>query len=389
MTGNQHEVRIPVSDGVELAATLYLPTRGRRPAAVPARGAALPQGRPDLVVLVGLRGPPRPVRVRRVPGRRPRDRLVVGRRHRRVPAEEQRDLVEVIAWLARQEWCNGNVGMFGTSYSGFNSLQLACERPPELKAIFAIFATDDRWTDDVHWRGGALRLVDLVDYNHYMTPMCVLPPVPAVWGEGWEDEWRRRLETNEPWVLTWLRENTHGDYWATGRCGSARTTVRLRTDRVPDDDRRRVGGRLPQQLVPHAPRRSREHGVPHRLLAGPWAHADPRTAMPGPADRPRRRAGRLVRPLAAAGRTRRRIRDRARRLRPRLHPARARPRHARGLLAPRSRPCRRPGRTRVAARRPAPARRRAPTPGRRPGSTAPATCRGGCRPTSASTTPAR
>jgi uncharacterized protein len=25
-----------------------------------------------------------------------------------------------------------------------------------------------------------------------------------------------------------------------------------------------------------------DNGVPHRLLAGPWAHADPRTAMPGP-----------------------------------------------------------------------------------------------------------
>ena len=71
--------------------------------------------------------------------------------------------------------------MWGTSYSGFNSLQIACERPPALKAVCAIYASDDRWTDDVHWRGGALRLVDLVDYCHYMTPMCVLPPVPAVW----------------------------------------------------------------------------------------------------------------------------------------------------------------------------------------------------------------
>ena len=74
--------------------------------------------------------------------------------------------------------------MWGTSYSGFNSLQIACERPPALKAICAIYASDDRWTDDVHWRGGALRLVDLVDYCHYMTPMYVLPPVPAVWGDG-------------------------------------------------------------------------------------------------------------------------------------------------------------------------------------------------------------
>ena len=95
----------------------------------------------------------------------------------------------MIAWLAEQEWCDGNVGMWGTSYSGFNSLQVACERPPALKAICAIYASDDRWTDDVHWRGGALRLVDLVDYCHYMTPMCVLPPVPAVWGTRRAD-WR-------------------------------------------------------------------------------------------------------------------------------------------------------------------------------------------------------
>ena len=32
------------------------------------------------------------------------------------PAQEQRDLAEVIAWLAAQDWCDGNVGMYGTSY---------------------------------------------------------------------------------------------------------------------------------------------------------------------------------------------------------------------------------------------------------------------------------
>ena len=35
--------------------------------------------------------------------------------------------------------------MYGTSYSGFNSLQLATERPPALKAIVSIFASDDRF----------------------------------------------------------------------------------------------------------------------------------------------------------------------------------------------------------------------------------------------------
>ena len=67
--------------------------------------------------------------------------------------------------------------MYGTSYSGFNSLQMACERPEQLKAIIAIYATDDRYTDDVHYRGGVLKVLDLVDYCHYMTPMNALPPV--------------------------------------------------------------------------------------------------------------------------------------------------------------------------------------------------------------------
>jgi uncharacterized protein len=35
-------------------------------------------------------------------------------------------------------------------------------RPPS-RAVVAIYASDDRYTDDVHYVGGALRLLDLVD----------------------------------------------------------------------------------------------------------------------------------------------------------------------------------------------------------------------------------
>ena len=133
----------------------------------------------------------------------------------------------------------------------------------------------------MHWRGGALRLVDLVDYCHYMTPMCVLPPVPAVWGDGWRDEWLRRLETNEPWVLTWLRENRHGAYWNHGSVRLDGTTSGYERIGCPvmivagwADGYRNNSFRTVAELA--------RHGVPHRLLAGPWAHADPATAMPGP-----------------------------------------------------------------------------------------------------------
>jgi uncharacterized protein len=68
---------------------------------------------------------------------------------------ELQDHVATIAWLATQPWSNGSVGMYGTSYSGFNALQVAALRPPALKAIIPIYATDRRYTDDVHYGGGA------------------------------------------------------------------------------------------------------------------------------------------------------------------------------------------------------------------------------------------
>src|SRR5207247_2891591 len=85
------------------------------------------------------------------------------------PEIERRDTAEVIARLASQDWCTGNVGIYGTSYSGFNAIQVAMTRPPALKAIIPIFATDDRYADDVHYFDGALKALDLVDYPTYMT----------------------------------------------------------------------------------------------------------------------------------------------------------------------------------------------------------------------------
>ena len=65
--------------------------------------------------------------------------------------QEQDDALEVIAWLAAQPWCSGAVGMMGISWGGFNALQVAARRPPALKAIITVCSTDDRYRDDVHF----------------------------------------------------------------------------------------------------------------------------------------------------------------------------------------------------------------------------------------------
>lgn len=70
--------------------------------------------------------------------------------------QEQEDALEVIDWISRQTWCNGAVGMMGKSWGGFNCLQLAARRPPALKAIITVCSTDDRYNDDIHYKGGCL-----------------------------------------------------------------------------------------------------------------------------------------------------------------------------------------------------------------------------------------
>ncbi len=104
---------LTMADGVRLSATLYLPGRAGPDAAdpVPARGVALPQGRPHLVVPAGVRRAARHLRVRRVPGLDVRGTgSSAGDVVDEYPPQEQEDLAEVIAWLAEQPWCSGAVG---------------------------------------------------------------------------------------------------------------------------------------------------------------------------------------------------------------------------------------------------------------------------------------
>src|SRR5690606_35208776 len=60
---------------------------------------------------------------------------------------ELADGEEVLRWIAAEPWCNGAIGMIGISWGGFNALQIAARRPPELKAIVTVCSTDDRYAD--------------------------------------------------------------------------------------------------------------------------------------------------------------------------------------------------------------------------------------------------
>ena len=68
---------------------------------------------------------------------------------------EAKDAYEVIEWLAKQPWCDGNVGMFGVSYFAMIQWAAAALKPPHLKCIFAPWGTTDLYRE-MFYHGGIL-----------------------------------------------------------------------------------------------------------------------------------------------------------------------------------------------------------------------------------------
>ncbi len=273
--GRTEHTFVSLSDGTRLAVTLYLPVPGE-PA--PCLLEALPYRKDDLTATYR----PEYLRLRDEHGYAV-CRVDVrgtgssgGLATDEYPPQEQRDLAELIGWLADQDWCSGSVGMFGTSYSGFNALHLAAGRPPALKAVCAVYSSDDRYTDDVHYMGGSLRLLDVVDYPTYMVAMNALPPVPSLAGDSWVDDWRVRVEGLEPWLLRWVQEQHDSPYWRQGSVRPAYERIGCPVFVVAGwaDGYRNNTFRLVERL--------RAQGVPHRLLIGPWSHMSTATSLPGP-----------------------------------------------------------------------------------------------------------
>jgi uncharacterized protein len=71
-------------------------------------------------------------------------------------AEEGRDGAAIVDWLATQSWCNGRVGMLGSSYGASTQFLVAAENPPALKALYAAHSFFDAY--DVFFPGGVREL---------------------------------------------------------------------------------------------------------------------------------------------------------------------------------------------------------------------------------------
>jgi predicted acyl esterase len=186
--------------------------------------------------------------------------------------QEQDDALEVIAWLAAQPWCNGAVGMMGISWGGFNGLQVAARRPPALKAIITICSTDDRYRDDVHYMGGALLTATFGWASFFFGVMC-RPPDPALVGERWRAMWLERLQNVPLFLEPWLRHQRRDAYWKHGSVCENYSAIECPVYAI---------GGWTDGYTNAIPRLLANLTVPRKGLIGPWAHNYPHFALPGP-----------------------------------------------------------------------------------------------------------
>lgn len=265
------EARIPMPDGIELAATLYLPPDADA-APVPVVLEYLPYRKDDAV---GRNLELYSYMTRRGYAGARVDIRGTGNSGGELPGgeyteQEQRDAEIVIAWLAGQQWCTGAVAMWGISWGGFNSIQMAMRQPPPpaLRAIIACDASDDMFHDDVHYIDG---LLHIDEYAVMIDQLNMLPPSP---GFPLDEETLARRFDAEPWLLTWLGQQQDGPYWL-------RNSLRADYSRLA----------VPAFLITgwwdgyrdSVFRMARHCRVPVRVLIGPWNHNWPHAAVPGPA----------------------------------------------------------------------------------------------------------
>lgn len=152
------DVRIPMSDGVELAARVYRPNdNGKYPVLLsrtPYNSGAfnIPAGEGGDYMNIGTSFTKKgyAVVVSDVRGRYASKGIPVPFKG------DDTDGNDTIEWIAEQDWSNQKVGMFGASARGMTQTSMMDTETPYLKAMFVVVAPS-QFYEEVLLQGGALR----------------------------------------------------------------------------------------------------------------------------------------------------------------------------------------------------------------------------------------
>ena len=271
------DVLVPMRDGVQLAADIYLPD-GAGPFPVllsrtpynKIRGASRAAKFNQYgyaVVLVDSRG------------------IHASQGNWQPYVTEAIDGYDTQEWIAKQPWCDGNIGMFGTSYPGFTQLLPAPYRSNSVKAIVPVAAQSDNYgsiwyTDGLYHLALALRWganqASLASGGNppsinWMQVMRYLPVKSALGAFGLES----------PFVSQTIKHSTYDDFWKSMSVRDVYSEMDVPAFHVTGWYDDLVHETIVNFLSMQSHSRSKHARRWQKLLIGPWGHGLPREAVYG------------------------------------------------------------------------------------------------------------
>lgn len=187
------------------------------------------------------------------------------------PGEGQ-DGHDLVEWIARQPWCDGNVGMWGVSYAGITALSTAATQPAHLRAIVPIHASSDLHRGVVSLGGTRSGFWMRADWGPRMLAYNLMPPQWQDPHGRWARVWAEHLEGNAPWLEAFALHPGCDDFWQ--RRVVAMDHIRCPTFAI-------CGWR--DLYADCTPRDYNAIQAPKKLLMGAWKHEFPDAGKEAPA----------------------------------------------------------------------------------------------------------
>lgn len=261
------EVGIPMRDGVELAADVHLPPGVQLPAPAIVIGTPYDKSGPfDATRLYRDAGYAHVIYDSRGRGKSEGE-------WRALTTIDGQDGHDVVEWVAEQEWCNGDVGVTGLSYSGWVVWATMAERPPHLRAAVSTSAAG-RWQQELPYTYGCYWLYWAYWFGLVRRRILAhTPDLPALLQTLPVSAIGDILDCAGPSWQEFLEHDTLDELWQSRRWDGAYDFDIPSLHVTGWHDREDIQGAFHhyEQMIESSPARDRQW-----LLVGPWSHVSSR-----------------------------------------------------------------------------------------------------------------
>jgi predicted acyl esterase len=198
---------------------------------------------------------------------------------KRIPYEysdiELQDIYQTIDFLCEQyEASNGNIGMYGISWSANNALLMTLKKYTHkcLKSVYVHHAADDLYLNDVHYLNGVKH------QDEYILSIDHLNAMPRYPDFHIDEEYVNHRLSEKPWSAFYLNHSLYSDFWK-------RHSVLYQSDAMnPEISYHFTAGLYDgyRDYAMHMYSKLKPRVKCVQVVVGPFTHSYPDSSNPGP-----------------------------------------------------------------------------------------------------------